>query len=106
MHLFFVAYYLLLNTYFSGCLQKLVFIRFFGSSEQNPPNALAGYSKRWSTDAFLCLQFSSSELKDLYSFGDRIKMKEYFLNNAMDGGGRKEAQVFTESYLQERGECY
>ena len=94
------------NSYFSGCLQKLVCIGFFGSSEPNPPYALAGYSKRWSTVAFLFLQFFSAELKDLYSYGDRIKMKEYFLNNAMDGGGRKEAQVFNKSYLEERGQCY
>ena len=50
------------------------------------------------------VHFSSTELKDLYSYGGRIEEKDYFLNNAMDGGGRKEAQVFTEKYLQERGE--
>ena len=55
---------------------------------------------------FFFLQFFSADLKDLYSYGDRIKMKEYFLNNAMDGGGRKEAKVFNESYLEERGQCY
>ena len=52
----------------------------------------------------LFVHLLSAELKDLYSYGGRIEEKDYFLNNAMDGGGRKEAQVFTEKYLQEIGE--
>ena len=43
------------------------------------------------------------ELQALYSYGGRVKIAEYFLDNAQDGGGRKKATVFTKKHLEDRG---
>ena len=44
------------------------------------------------------------DLQDLYSKGNQIHIQNWFFNNAMDGGGRKEAKVFTEKKVNQEGE--
>ena len=48
--------------------------------------------------------FFSSDLQDLYSHGNQVNIISWFFNNAKDGGGRREAKVFTEKKINEKGE--